>query len=102
MAGVATACAILEVGADHEGEVARATIGQRFGEKVHEELLTPVETVYTEHLSHHHGEDERMRMYPVTRGMRHGHVAKAYSSDAPDNPLSTQEMIELIERAPAE
>ncbi len=102
MAGVATACAILEVGAEHEGDVARTTIGQRFGEKVHEELLTPVETVYTENLPHHHGQDDMMRMYPVTSGMRHGHVANSYSSDAPDNPLSTEEMMEWIERAPAE
>lgn len=102
MAAVATACAILEVGEEHEGDVARTIIGQRFGEKIHEELLTPVETVYAEHLGHHHGKDDTMRMYPVTGGMRYGHVAKAYSSDTPDQPLSTDEMVEWIREAPGE
>ncbi len=103
MAGVATACAILEVGVEHEWKVARATIGQRFGEKIHEELITPVETIYTEVVARWGvGDPDLMRVYPVTGGKRSNHVPHPYSSDAPDSPLSTDEMIEWSKEAPAE
>ncbi|KKM71388.1 hypothetical protein LCGC14_1431110 [marine sediment metagenome] len=103
MAGVATACAILEVGAELECEVARTIIGQRFGEKVHEELLTSVEMVYTDQTFGYLGEGDLwiMRLHPVTSAMQRFHMSEAYSSDAPDTPLSTEEMMDWIERAPA-
>lgn len=102
MAGVATACAILEVGEGQDHKVARKIIGQRFGEKVHEELLTPVETIYAEHDLETIGDMALMRMYPVTGGMRDDHLERPYSSDGSDLWLSTAEMVEWIREAPAE
>ena len=96
MGKVATACAILEVGPDQEHAVGRSVIGQRFGEKVHEELVSPVETIYTEPTM------DFMRMYPVTGGERRQHVKDPYSSDNPDTPLTTEEMVEWIREAPSE
>lgn len=98
MAGVATACAIVELGEAKANQVARTIIGQRFGEKIHEELLSRVERIYTEMIDH----KEIMRMYPVTGGLRESHVAQAYSSDKCDDPLTTDEMIKWIREAPAE
>lgn len=101
MMGVASACAILEVGVDGDRQVARKLIGQRFGEKIHEELLSPVETIYTQKVGPVMGMG-LMRMYPVTGGLRPAHVEDPYSSDASDEPLTTQEMIEWIREAPEE
>ncbi len=66
-------------------------IGQRFGEKVHEELLTPVESIYTERVG-----SRLMRMWPVTEGERPDHLDGIYTSNTPDEWLYTTQMAAMI------
>ncbi len=101
MAGVATACGILEMGEEGERLITRSIIGQRFGEKVHEELVSPVETIYTEE-GPLMGTTRLLRMFPVTNGMRPHHIDSPYTSDAPDEPLTTAKMMDWIREAPGE
>lgn len=98
MAGVATAVSIIECGGSvqHPPPVDRRIIGQRFGEKIHEELVSPVETIYTEMVDG----GMTMRMYPVIQGARDHQIAGPYTSESPDLWLSTSEMIEWIRQAP--
>jgi len=74
---------------DHQG-VSFETIGQRFGEKLHENLLGPEETPYTER-------GQIMRLYPVTEGPRAEQVDFMYSSNTPDHIIEVEEMVGLIE-----
>ncbi len=71
-------------------KVGFANIGQRFGEKVHENLLGPEETPYTE-------PGPVMRLYPVTEGPRTGHQDDMYTSSHPDHIIEVEEMGELIQ-----
>ncbi len=66
-------------------------IGQRFGEKVHEELLTPVESIYTSRAG-----PRLMRMWPVTGGERSDHVEGIYTSNTPDTWLYVTQMAAMI------
>ena len=71
-------------------KVGFSTIGQRFGEKVHENLLGPEETPYTE-------PGRVMRLYPVTEGPQHGHQSEMYTSNTPDHIIDVDEMVALIQ-----
>ncbi len=66
------------------------TIGQRFGEKVHENLLGPEETPYTKR-------GPMMRLYPVTEGPLQDHQADMYTSNTPDHIIDVDEMVALIQ-----
>lgn len=90
--GVATAVGIVELGDEKERMLDRRIIGQRFGEKVHEELVSPIETIYCEPPT----ENGVMKMYPVTEGERPQHIDESYTSDKPDESLTTQGMVEIL------
>jgi UDP-N-acetylglucosamine 4,6-dehydratase len=104
METVAIACKWLEVGPDAEVEI--EDIGQRFGEKVHESLLTDIETVYAEWYN-----ETIYRLYPVTEGPRqhfdgdHGNLIRPYTSErfvpsGADGWYTVDEFVELIKAAP--
>lgn len=100
METVAIACKWLEVGPDAETVIEE--IGQRFGEKVHEQLLTEVEAVYAEQYNAH-----IFRLYPGTEGprTRSAPVIRPYSSErfmpgGADNWYSIEQFVELIKAAP--
>lgn len=70
-------------------EVEYEVIGQRFGEKVHENLLGPEETPYT-------APGQVMHMFPVTEGRRLNHQQDMYTSNTPDHIIDVDEMVKLI------
>ena len=89
MGAVADACAYLE-----EATPTFANIGQRFGEKAHEELLSEIEAVYALH-------GNPMKLMPTIEGPLDGiaAVGQAYSSDRPDHNLTVAEMVTMIVEA---
>jgi UDP-N-acetylglucosamine 4,6-dehydratase len=91
MRDVARAAAAVAVGADKAHDVEYRTIGPRFGEKVHEDMLGVVERQYAEFV-----DNKLMRMHAVTRGILDDHVQEPYSSGQPDEEMSTDEMENLI------
>ena len=96
MTVVAQAAAEMELG-DEARDVAIKNIGQRFGEKVHEELLTSVETLYCEWDG-----GSIMRLFPVTDGPRDGSARTEdleYASDNPDVSLGIEEFKQLVASA---
>ena len=94
MREVAWAAAAVAVGPDRANELDYQTIGTRFGEKLHEDLLGHVETNYAESI-----DTDLMRMHVVTEGILDNHVQAAYTSDQPDSEMTATEMQEMIVRA---
>lgn len=70
-------------------------IGQRFGEKKHEDLLGKVEAPYMEMVS-----EKLMRLYPMTSKPIEKYLER-YNSEKPDRFLSTDETIKMIVESPA-
>ena len=96
MAVVAKTAAELELG-DAAKDVTVENIGQRFGEKIHEELLTSVEALYCEWAG-----GSIMRLFPVTDGPREssdGRERLEYASDNPDLSLGIEEFKQLVAAA---
>lgn len=75
-------------------EVRIEVIGQRFGEKIHEDLLGEVETVYAEMVN-----PKLMRLYPMTSEPVKGFMER-YTSQYPDKPLTIDQAIQMIREAP--
>jgi len=106
---VALAAAAIELGERGANGVTYDVVGQRFGEKVHEELLSPIEMVYSE-LTHTilkhklpQGEVNQwvvMRMWPVTQGIRKDHIEFPYTSDKADKQMTVGEFKHLIQASP--
>ncbi len=87
---VADAAIQIELGPNRDIEsVGYTTIGQRFGEKIHENLLGPEEAPYAL-------PGPVMRLYPVTEGPRAGRQDDMYTSNHPDHIIEVDEMVELI------
>ncbi len=93
MGVVAAAVAELEVGAKKAKRLEYVDIGQRFGEKVHEELLSPVEVIYT------YRSDPLMFLHPVTGGVFPGHVDDPYTSNTPDRSLNKTQFMAMVQKA---
>ena len=94
---VTQAAAALELG-ERAASVAYEHIGHRFGEKVHEELLSPEESVYCEW-----PQGSIMRLHPVVEGPRDAQRdvgPMVYSSDKPDRSLGVEEFSKLIQDSP--
>ncbi len=80
------------------GDVEYKTIGQRFGEKVHERLISDVESTYVgEYRGHKMGIIDRL--YPTTSEIR-GRDVGPYSSEFPDDHLTGEELLKMIQEAP--
>lgn len=102
MADVATACAIMELG-DAGEQIPHKTIGLRFGEKIHEELVSPVETNYAEAVKTIRcGDAPIVRMHPVTKGVLATHLTHPYTSWKPIETLTPRQMLDWIREAPPE
>ena len=69
--------------------------GQRFGEKVHEDLLSKIEAPYAEQ-----ADIDLVRLYPLTSEPICGELGR-YSSSMPDHFLSIEEFTQMIEESPA-
>ena len=91
METVARAVARHELGEAKADKLPWDLTGQRFGEKMHEELLTPVEKVYAAQEGH------LMWLQRVTGGVVPGHVEQPYNSNTPDRWLNEEDFIELLE-----
>ncbi len=86
MQTVAVACAMVE-----ETTPLYEEIGPRFGEKVHEDLISPEEVIYAEHAA-----TSLMLLYPNVLGVRENHVAHFYTSNTPDRHYDAEAMAEVI------
>lgn len=75
-------------------DTAMQTIGLRFGEKVHEDLLSKFEAPYTEL-----ARQGLMKMYPVMQGPRENSLVVGYNSCEPDRRMNPDEMESLIRGA---
>lgn len=86
MQAVAAACHELEGGA-----CVFENIGVRFGEKRHEDLISPEEVPYAVGRS-----TTTMELYPGTEGPQMGHVEAFYTSNTPDHMLTVEELVSMI------
>ena len=94
MREVAWAAAAVAVGPDRANDLDYQTIGTRFGEKLHEDLLGQVEMNYAESI-----DANLMRMHVVTEGIVDNHVQAPYTSERPDREMTATEMQEMIIQA---
>ena len=94
MREVAWAAAAVAVGPDRASDLDYQTIGPRFGEKLHEDLLGQVEMNYAESI-----DTNLMRMHVVTEGIVDNHVQAPYTSERPDREMTATEMQDMIIRA---
>lgn len=95
---VAYAAAEIETGKSRdelEGDLdfTMKIVGDRSGEKVHEDLLSPAEAQQTEHYGH------EMFLYPPGRPVNPSFQAKMYTSNTPDHWIRADEMKDAIMRA---
>lgn len=94
---VAKAAAAVELGGQHGSDrIDFVTVGDRFGEKVHEELLAPHEVPYTERV------DRTMYLHRVVDGKIAPDDKGSplfYTSHTPDHWINLEEMIDLIRDA---
>jgi len=95
MMAVAKAAASLELNGNIDG-MEFETIGTRFGEKLHEDLLGEVESMYSEFCM---STRNVMRLYPMTSDPI-SHHEERYNSEFPDVPLSIEDAIIMIKEAP--
>lgn len=86
MQAVAVACAIVE-----ETEPFYEEIGPRFGEKIHEDLISPEEVIYAQRAG-----TSLMLLYPNVQGVRTNHVDHFYTSNTPDRMYDATALAELI------
>ncbi len=104
MREVAEVSAAIELGDQGAENVQYDVIGQRFGEKVHEELVSPIETVYTTLTEALMGDRPHrhviMRMWPVTDGVRADAYGIPYSSDWPDDRMPIEDFKRMVLEAP--
>ncbi len=88
MHAVAIACARLEGYAEPGME----DIGQRFGEKVHEDLLSPEEAPYAVVQA-----GGNLVMYPAIQGPQLGHTEYLYTSNTPTRMLEPAELVNMLQ-----
>jgi len=109
MKDVAQAAASIEFNGDI-GHIQYETIGKRFGEKMHEDLLSKIESHYViDYGALGMGIKScfsLMKLYPMnTDPVEHykakDHRGNGYRSDDPDSFLTIEEAIQLIQGAPA-
>lgn len=86
MQTVAVACAMVE-----EATPLYTEIGPRFGEKVHEDLISPEEVIYAERAP-----NLLMLLYPNVQGVRENHIAHFYTSNTPDRMYTAEDLVPLI------
>ncbi len=87
MQAIACACAEIE-------DIASPTfedIGVRFGEKRHEDLVSPEEIPFAVGRS-----TSTMELYPSTEGPQVGHVEAFYTSNTPDHMLTLTELVRMM------
>lgn len=75
-------------------------IGQRFGEKVHEELIGQYEIPYAALVVTGWPSSTCIVLSPVTRGVNPAPLPAPYRSDQPDKVISISEMADMIRQAP--
>lgn len=86
MRAVAVACAMVE-----EATPLYEEIGPRFGEKMHEDLISPEEVLYAERVG-----TSQILLFPNVQGVRQNHEDHFYTSNTPDRMYDAQAMAELI------
>lgn len=92
MQSVAEAAVILELGENKIIEF--ESVGQRFGEKLHEDLISDVEAMYSEKVNEH-----IVRLHPMTTPTINP-KAIGYNSGNPDKRLTVEEILAYIKEAP--
>lgn len=86
MQTVAVACAMVE-----ETTPLYEEIGPRFGEKVHEDLISPEEVIYAERVG-----TSLILLYPNVQGVRSNAVDHFYTSNTPDRMYTAEDLVPLI------
>ncbi len=90
---VAKAAVQIECDGEPEG-IRYEVIGERFGEKKHEDLLGEVEAAYAEMV-----DKKLMRLYPMTSPPVN-QITEKYNSEHPDNTMTIDQAIQMIHDAP--
>lgn len=97
MMDVAKAASMLELG--QNADIKFDVIGERFGEKDHEDLLGKVEAHYAEPYENSPFKYKVMRLNPMT-GHPINYYTEKYTSKHPDIDLSIGEAVQMIKESP--
>lgn len=93
MLDVAEAAVHIELNGQHDNVVFK-TIGKRFGEKMHEDLLGEIEAPYAEYT-----DIDLMCLYPMTKEPLNNGLDR-YNSASPDSKLNIDDIVKMIQEAP--
>lgn len=81
-------------------DVGYRTVGLRFGEKIHEDLLSEVEAHYAESLAVDKSYGSLIRLWPVTGNVIENSDVSRYTSSTPTYRLSGEELLKMIQESP--